>query len=195
MPDRDQVDFVPGNIKFVDHAVIPDANPIFLPTLQPLMWKRGQPLPHITDFKNDSSSNVRRERGKQSFKFLRINFSRLSHAHLRLVDPHTPSLQIRFTALDALNKTRIQLSAVFQILRQPILKLLGLFQRQCANLRFNRFQFAHRIKLTPLPKRSNSNLHISKKSCFEPMEEPRPGCHMALAVTIGKTRLIDNALI
>ena len=30
---------------------------------------------------------------------------------------------------------------------------------------------------------------------LEPMEELRPGCHMALAVTIGKTRLIDNALI
>jgi hypothetical protein len=27
------------------------------------------------------------------------------------------------------------------------------------------------------------------------MEELRPGCHMALAVTIGKTRLIDNAHI
>jgi pantothenate synthetase len=27
------------------------------------------------------------------------------------------------------------------------------------------------------------------------MEELRPGCHMALAVNIGKTRLIDNALI
>lgn len=30
---------------------------------------------------------------------------------------------------------------------------------------------------------------------LEPMEELRPGCHMALAVTLGKTRLIDNALI
>ena len=30
---------------------------------------------------------------------------------------------------------------------------------------------------------------------LEPLEELRPGCHMALAVTIGKTRLIDNALI
>ena len=30
---------------------------------------------------------------------------------------------------------------------------------------------------------------------LEPMEELRPGCHMALAVNIGKTRLIDNALI
>jgi pantoate--beta-alanine ligase len=30
---------------------------------------------------------------------------------------------------------------------------------------------------------------------LEPMEELRPGCHMALAVHIGKTRLIDNALI
>jgi pantoate--beta-alanine ligase len=30
---------------------------------------------------------------------------------------------------------------------------------------------------------------------LEPMEELRPGCHMALAVYIGKTRLIDNALI
>ena len=30
---------------------------------------------------------------------------------------------------------------------------------------------------------------------LEPMEELRPGCHMALAVTVGKTRLIDNALI
>ena len=30
---------------------------------------------------------------------------------------------------------------------------------------------------------------------LEPMKELRPGCHMALAVKIGKTRLIDNALI
>jgi pantoate--beta-alanine ligase len=30
---------------------------------------------------------------------------------------------------------------------------------------------------------------------LEPMQELRPGCHMALAVHIGKTRLIDNALI
>jgi pantoate--beta-alanine ligase len=30
---------------------------------------------------------------------------------------------------------------------------------------------------------------------LEPMPELRPGCHMALAVRIGKTRLIDNALI
>jgi pantoate--beta-alanine ligase len=30
---------------------------------------------------------------------------------------------------------------------------------------------------------------------FEPMPELRSGCHMALAVYIGKTRLIDNALI
>jgi pantoate--beta-alanine ligase len=30
---------------------------------------------------------------------------------------------------------------------------------------------------------------------FEPMTELRSGCHMALAVFIGKTRLIDNALI
>jgi pantoate--beta-alanine ligase len=30
---------------------------------------------------------------------------------------------------------------------------------------------------------------------LEPMTELRPGCHMALAVKIGKTRLIDNALI
>jgi pantoate--beta-alanine ligase len=30
---------------------------------------------------------------------------------------------------------------------------------------------------------------------LEPMPELRPGCHMALAVYIGKTRLIDNALI
>ena len=30
---------------------------------------------------------------------------------------------------------------------------------------------------------------------LEPMSELRPGCHMALAVFIGKTRLIDNALI
>src|SRR4051812_4636134 len=30
---------------------------------------------------------------------------------------------------------------------------------------------------------------------LEPMSELRPGCHMALAVQIGKTRLIDNALI
>jgi pantoate--beta-alanine ligase len=30
---------------------------------------------------------------------------------------------------------------------------------------------------------------------LEPMEELRPGCHMALAVYVGKTRLIDNALI
>jgi pantoate--beta-alanine ligase len=30
---------------------------------------------------------------------------------------------------------------------------------------------------------------------LEPLEQLRPGCHMALAVHIGKTRLIDNALI
>lgn len=30
---------------------------------------------------------------------------------------------------------------------------------------------------------------------LEPMGDLRPGCHMALAVYIGKTRLIDNALI
>ena len=30
---------------------------------------------------------------------------------------------------------------------------------------------------------------------LEPLEELRPGCHMALAVQIGQTRLIDNALI
>lgn len=30
---------------------------------------------------------------------------------------------------------------------------------------------------------------------LEPMTELRPGCHMALAVYVGKTRLIDNALI
>lgn len=30
---------------------------------------------------------------------------------------------------------------------------------------------------------------------LEPMQELRPGCHMALAVHIGNTRLIDNALI
>jgi pantoate--beta-alanine ligase len=30
---------------------------------------------------------------------------------------------------------------------------------------------------------------------LEPMPELRPGCHMALAVYVGKTRLIDNALI
>jgi len=30
---------------------------------------------------------------------------------------------------------------------------------------------------------------------LEPMSELRPGCHMALAVHVGKTRLIDNALI
>lgn len=30
---------------------------------------------------------------------------------------------------------------------------------------------------------------------LEPLEELRPGCHMALAAYIGKTRLIDNALI
>lgn len=30
---------------------------------------------------------------------------------------------------------------------------------------------------------------------LEPLEELRPGCHMALAVNVGKTRLIDNALI
>jgi pantoate--beta-alanine ligase len=30
---------------------------------------------------------------------------------------------------------------------------------------------------------------------LDPLEELRPGCHMALAVHIGKTRLIDNALI
>jgi pantoate--beta-alanine ligase len=30
---------------------------------------------------------------------------------------------------------------------------------------------------------------------LEPMQELRPGCHMALAVHLGKTRLIDNALI
>ncbi|HEX7859974.1 MAG TPA: pantoate--beta-alanine ligase [Verrucomicrobiae bacterium] len=30
---------------------------------------------------------------------------------------------------------------------------------------------------------------------LEPLEELRPGCHMALAVHVGKTRLIDNALI
>lgn len=30
---------------------------------------------------------------------------------------------------------------------------------------------------------------------LEPMGELRPGCHMALAVFVGKTRLIDNALI
>ena len=30
---------------------------------------------------------------------------------------------------------------------------------------------------------------------LEPMKELRPGCHMALAVKIGKTRLTDNALI
>jgi pantoate--beta-alanine ligase len=30
---------------------------------------------------------------------------------------------------------------------------------------------------------------------LEPLKELRPGCHMALAVHIGKTRLIDNALI
>ena len=30
---------------------------------------------------------------------------------------------------------------------------------------------------------------------LDPMKELRPGCHMALAVFVGKTRLIDNALI
>jgi pantoate--beta-alanine ligase len=30
---------------------------------------------------------------------------------------------------------------------------------------------------------------------LEPLAELRPGCHMALAVHVGKTRLIDNALI
>jgi pantoate--beta-alanine ligase len=30
---------------------------------------------------------------------------------------------------------------------------------------------------------------------LEPLKDLRPGCHMALAVRIGKTRLIDNALI
>jgi len=30
---------------------------------------------------------------------------------------------------------------------------------------------------------------------LEPMNDLRPGCHMALAVRVGKTRLIDNALI
>lgn len=30
---------------------------------------------------------------------------------------------------------------------------------------------------------------------FEPMNELRPGCHMAVAAYFGKTRLIDNALI
>ena len=30
---------------------------------------------------------------------------------------------------------------------------------------------------------------------LEPMDDLRPGCHMALAVFVGKTRLIDNALI
>lgn len=30
---------------------------------------------------------------------------------------------------------------------------------------------------------------------FQPMTELRPGCHMAVAVYFGKTRLIDNALI
>jgi pantoate--beta-alanine ligase len=30
---------------------------------------------------------------------------------------------------------------------------------------------------------------------LEPLSELRPGCHMALAVYLGKTRLIDNALI
>jgi pantoate--beta-alanine ligase len=30
---------------------------------------------------------------------------------------------------------------------------------------------------------------------FEPMTELRPGCHMAVAAYVGKTRLIDNALI
>jgi len=30
---------------------------------------------------------------------------------------------------------------------------------------------------------------------LETMSELRPGCHMALAVRVGKTRLIDNALI
>jgi pantoate--beta-alanine ligase len=30
---------------------------------------------------------------------------------------------------------------------------------------------------------------------LEPMQDLRPGCHMALAVRVGKTRLIDNALI
>ena len=30
---------------------------------------------------------------------------------------------------------------------------------------------------------------------LEPLEELRPGCHMALAVYVGRTRLIDNALI
>lgn len=30
---------------------------------------------------------------------------------------------------------------------------------------------------------------------LEPLTELRPGCHMALAVHVGKTRLIDNALI
>lgn len=30
---------------------------------------------------------------------------------------------------------------------------------------------------------------------LDPLEELRPGCHMALAVNVGKTRLIDNALI
>jgi hypothetical protein len=50
-------------------------------------------------------------------------------------------------ALDARDEPRIQFSLVFELIRQPILKLHGLFRRQLPHLSFDGFELAQPTRL------------------------------------------------
>ena len=73
----------------------------------------------------------------------REQISGLVHGASDLATPHTALAQVGLAALDARDELRIQFSLVFEVIRQPILKLHGLFGRQLPHLSFDGFELAH----------------------------------------------------
>jgi len=67
----------------------------------------------------------------------------LVHGASGLAPPHTALAQVGLATLDARDELLVQFGLVFEVIRQPILKLQGFFGRQLPHFSLDGFELAH----------------------------------------------------
>jgi hypothetical protein len=91
----------------------------------------------------DPALNLWRKTEENGIKLAGVDFRGLLHGPSVLPNTHAALSQVGLATLDARNELRIQFGLVFEVIRQPILKLQGLLGRQLPHLSLDGFELAH----------------------------------------------------
>jgi hypothetical protein len=138
-----QRNLIPGEIEFIDHAIITNTHAKLRTTLKTIVREGGEARSEIANGSINCMPPTRRQIKEHRVEFGVINLGGLIHERLGLTDADSACGDLCFATLDRSNEVRVQFRFIFQVTGEPILELRGLITWQRENFLFDGFKFGH----------------------------------------------------